>query len=512
MREKVPGKRNRSNGLTEYTRRKLTRSYAKKGGTCQDRYETSSPHGIKQRTANTIGDGSGLGGWTRDAGRGGGIERRVHKGGGGKACGKAVGQTKIGLGNKGAASFAPDPSQTRPHNLQIVSYSAGSHAPRPRLAPSCQRARAGRSRLEGVHRVCGPRGGVRREGLGRWVGTRSGGKIPSMGLSTERYEALKTASTRFFTEKNYGFHETESAMAAVFGDDCSSIEAKAWSTYWSALSTAGEAMDKDEGYTVSPIPLLDGSMPDVEMTENNSNASGSQPTLSNELLHSDATDRQCEREERKRNGNQHGREKNPLGRGFDELMASAFIERSVINSVKEMKPMYYCIGCDLAVRNNSRKRNTSHMLSCQLQRDFPSTWSKFKNGVPASGSQVASGEADAPALGVKKRKLEDPSLGRVPIPGITTLLNLHRNWTRPPRLRQFRCPSYSVPDRSNFITYNLVVEAENAMVPKICGFVYLGIPLKLRKCQARRNSEKAGKAREGAQWLNWITSRRRRCQ
>ncbi|KAJ7873123.1 hypothetical protein B0H14DRAFT_3438571 [Mycena olivaceomarginata] len=62
------------------------------------------------------------------------------------------------------------------------------------------------------------------------------GKIPSMGLSTKRYEALKTVSTRFLTEKNFGFNETEGAMAAVFGNDRSSIEAKAWTT---VLSTAG---------------------------------------------------------------------------------------------------------------------------------------------------------------------------------------------------------------------------------------------------------------------------------
>ncbi|KAJ7342847.1 hypothetical protein DFH08DRAFT_811187 [Mycena albidolilacea] len=265
-----------------------------------------------------------------------------------------------------------------------------------------------------------------------------------MGLSTERYEALKTVSTRFLTEKDYGFKETEAAMAAVFGNDHSSIEAKAWTTYWSVLSIAGEAMDRNEAYTVPPIPLLDGSMPDVEMADNNSNASESQPTLSSGLLNSDAADLQRERDERKRNGNQHGREKNPLGRSFDELMASAFIERLVINSPKQMKPMYHCIGCDLGVRKNNRKCNTPHMLGCKkFQRDFPGTWSKFKDKVFASGSQVASGEADAPALRLKKRKLEDPSLGRVP-----------HSW----------CHSYSVPDRSNFITYNLVVEAENAMV------------------------------------------------
>jgi hypothetical protein len=39
-------------------------------------------------------------------------------------------------------------------------------------------------------------------------------------------------------------------MAAVFGNDRNSIEAKAWTTYWSVLSTAGEVMDRNEAYTV----------------------------------------------------------------------------------------------------------------------------------------------------------------------------------------------------------------------------------------------------------------------
>jgi hypothetical protein len=44
-----------------------------------------------------------------------------------------------------------------------------------------------------------------------------------------------------------------------------------------------------------PIPHLDGSMPDVKIADNNSNASGFQPTLSNGLLNSDAADQQRER-------------------------------------------------------------------------------------------------------------------------------------------------------------------------------------------------------------------------
>ncbi|KAJ7352090.1 hypothetical protein DFH08DRAFT_805371 [Mycena albidolilacea] len=47
--------------------------------------------------------------------------------------------------------------------------------------------------------------------------------------------------------------QTEGAMAAVFGNDRNSIEAKAWTTYWSALSAAGEAIDQNDAYTVPVV-------------------------------------------------------------------------------------------------------------------------------------------------------------------------------------------------------------------------------------------------------------------
>jgi hypothetical protein len=92
----------------------------------------------------------------------------------------------------------------------------------------------------------------------------------------------------------------------------------------------------------------------------------SPPILSNATLNADAEDRAKERAERKENGNIHGRAKKDLGRNFDELMASVFIERPMINSAGAMKPMYYCLGCDHAVCNGTRGRNTSHMVGCKV--------------------------------------------------------------------------------------------------------------------------------------------------
>ncbi|KAJ6575687.1 hypothetical protein DFH09DRAFT_1361827 [Mycena vulgaris] len=258
-------------------------------------------------------------------------------------------------------------------------------------------------------------------------------------------------------------------------------------------------------------PLLVNS-DDVEMVP------ATQIPLSNEVLNSDAADRARERAERMKNGNQHGKEKKNSGRGFDALMASVFIERMAKNSTGALAPIYYCIGCDTSYRNNTKKRNAAHMLGCkELQRDFPQTWARFKGGIDPSAEKIASGEAEAPALRAKKRKLEDPAEGRLPIPGITTALpsgspshsqsassgstpsqgTLDGAWGESSITASRQsiidylllrlivccalafslcdngffvdfcnamCPSYSVPNRSSFISYNLVMEAENAMV------------------------------------------------
>ncbi|KAJ6563468.1 hypothetical protein B0H10DRAFT_1966108 [Mycena sp. CBHHK59/15] len=204
-------------------------------------------------------------------------------------------------------------------------------------------------------------------------------------------------------------------MAAVFGADRTSPAAKGWAAYWSVLGAAEEA-----GTELPPFPLIDGSSPDVEMADGTA-ASGSQPVLSNTVLTSAKEDRERERVEHKKNGNQHGKGKKKTGHTPSDLMASVFIERQVMNSKNEMKAMYYCIGCDREVRNNTQARNAPHMLGCKLlQRDFPVAWKELKDSIAPSAEQVASGDAPAPALRSKKRKLENPAEGQAPVQGITT--------------------------------------------------------------------------------------------
>ncbi|KAJ6610304.1 hypothetical protein B0H10DRAFT_2438074 [Mycena sp. CBHHK59/15] len=68
-----------------------------------------------------------------------------------------------------------------------------------------------------------------------------------------------------------------------------------------------------------PFPLIDGSSPDVEMADETA-ASGSQPVLSNTVLTSAKEDRERERAERKKNGNQHGKGKKKTGHTIFERM------------------------------------------------------------------------------------------------------------------------------------------------------------------------------------------------
>ncbi|KAJ7343004.1 hypothetical protein DFH08DRAFT_1011576 [Mycena albidolilacea] len=331
-----------------------------------------------------------------------------------------------------------------------------------------------------------------------------------MGVSPEQYAALKNASERFLPEEDFSYPHTTELMKTVFGSNCASPEALAWAKYWTDLGDADEKIQAGQKATLPKLPPMctqagssNGAMEDrdIKMPD-------SQPTLSNASLGSDRVD---ERARRKANGNIHGKEKKDIGRGFDDLMASVFIERKSVNGAGIMKPIYYCIGCDTSCRNNTRKRNTPHMLACKaLQRDFPRTYKEFKDAIQPSAEQVASGEAAAPTLRTKRRRIEDTADGRVPIPGITAPLpsdseessrkgtqqTLDASWgsSNITAVRQSiidylllrlivccalafslcdngffidfcnaMCPGYSVPDRSNFISYDLVMEAENAM-------------------------------------------------
>ncbi|KAJ6590906.1 hypothetical protein B0H10DRAFT_1960891 [Mycena sp. CBHHK59/15] len=293
------------------------------------------------------------------------------------------------------------------------------------------------------------------------------------------------------------------------------------STYPKAYTMKGLRVAHRSSRGITPtLPLIDGDNEDIEMTP---------VMLSNEVLGTNKAERDVERTERKANGNKHGKEKKSSGRGFDEIMASVFIERKKLTDKKVTMPIYYCLGCDHPVRNNAKTRNASHMLGCKaLQRDFPATWTKFKNSLGPSSEAVAAGTAPAPPLRLKKRKVEDPADGRSPIPGITTELpqsessqeaaptqhTLASSWgessitaTRQSvidylllrlivccslafALLDNGCPSYSVPDRSSFITYNLVTEAENAMAQlKILLESFFHLTLSFDGWSSARNDE-----------------------
>ncbi|KAJ6554202.1 hypothetical protein B0H19DRAFT_1152821 [Mycena capillaripes] len=263
-----------------------------------------------------------------------------------------------------------------------------------------------------------------------------------MGVSKEHYEALKTASDRFLNEPSFSHPLVQDVMNAR------------WKKYWNDLTVEEEKMSDGKQYTLPTLPPPStGLATNADKDGDIKMAPATQPVLSNVVLNAEKADRACERAERKLNGNQHGKEKKDLGRNFVDPMASVFIER----------PIYYCLGCDNDVRNNKRKCNAVHMVECKaLQRDFPETWKKVKNAINPSAEQVV------------KRKVEDPSDGRAPISGITTpaessktaassQTTLDSEWGASSLTATRQCPSYPVPDRSSFITYNLATETENAM-------------------------------------------------
>ncbi|KAJ7718411.1 hypothetical protein DFH07DRAFT_784945 [Mycena maculata] len=157
-------------------------------------------------------------------------------------------------------------------------------------------------------------------------------------------------------------------------------------------------------------------------------------------------------------------------------MASVFIAREALSSNKVMKSIYYCLGCDNAA----------------LQRDFPVTWEAFRTGTAPSAEVIVAGTTPAPALCSKKRKIEDPAHGREPVPGITTelLSQAESSQMGAQRTLNSSCPSYPVPDRSSFIGYNLVKEAENAMVKlKALLAVFIHLTLSIDGWSSCRNDK-----------------------
>ncbi|KAK6984375.1 hypothetical protein R3P38DRAFT_3231852 [Favolaschia claudopus] len=287
-----------------------------------------------------------------------------------------------------------------------------------------------------------------------------------MGLSNEEYNALCSGSDKFFTISSYGFDDVKAVMQLVFGSDRSSDHALAWTSYWERVFPLAEQLDCDEPYTAPDVPPQFGS-DDVTMTDA---APSGTPVLSISL------DGQADRQEVKK-----------LGKSFDTLVAALVIERSEKNSVGDLKPIYHCLGCDNSWRNNSRTRCGPHLIACpKLQRDFPDAWEAFRDSFSnASASNVLTGKAVAPPVREKSRKAEDPNHDRVAIPGIATASTkaapvqrtLGASWgstekMTAPRQRllflitdfhRLFCSSYSVPDRSSFVTSRLAIETTYAM-------------------------------------------------
>ncbi|KAK7000614.1 hypothetical protein R3P38DRAFT_2797273 [Favolaschia claudopus] len=322
-----------------------------------------------------------------------------------------------------------------------------------------------------------------------------------MGISSEQYNLLCDASNSFFTVRSFGFGDVEQVMQLVFGSDRSSEEASTWASYWARVFPLSENLDRDEPYEVPDVPAHLGS-DDVTMTDA---APPGTSVLSSSL--DGQADRQREREERKANGNILTREAKKLGKHFDTFVAALVIERNEKNSVGDLKPNYYCLGCDASWRNNSRTRCGSHLIACtKLQREFPDHWEAFRDDLSnSSASNVLAGKKSAPAVREKSRKVEDPNHDRVAVPGITTSATkatpvqrtLAASWGSTDKMTAPRqsaidylllrllvccalafslldngffidfcnalCPSYSVPDRSSFVTSRLAVETTFAM-------------------------------------------------
>ncbi|KAJ7711438.1 hypothetical protein B0H16DRAFT_1703476 [Mycena metata] len=67
-----------------------------------------------------------------------------------------------------------------------------------------------------------------------------------MVLTSEQYDVFKTTHQRFLAEKNFGFVQTEAAMATVFGLNRSSKDAQIWKEYWHVLGIEHEKMENGD--------------------------------------------------------------------------------------------------------------------------------------------------------------------------------------------------------------------------------------------------------------------------
>jgi hypothetical protein len=88
--------------------------------------------------------------------------------------------------------------------------------------------------------------------------------------------------------------------------------------------------------------------------------------VSTQLLQSSGTDREAERERRRKNGNVPPREGKAGGKNLDQTCLRLAIERPGTTSGGRATVHYFCIACDKFRANNSRSRAFEHADQCNV--------------------------------------------------------------------------------------------------------------------------------------------------
>ena len=121
--------------------------------------------------------------------------------------------------------------------------------------------------------------------------------------------------------------------------------------------TSQSGQDDDDTVTVVGGPASSNPGPPSEV-------------LSTQLLQSSATDREAERERRRKNGNVPSREDRAGGKNLDQTCLRLAIERPGTTSGGRATSHYFCIACDKFRANNSRSRAFEHADQCDVSIEF----------------------------------------------------------------------------------------------------------------------------------------------
>jgi hypothetical protein len=92
--------------------------------------------------------------------------------------------------------------------------------------------------------------------------------------------------------------------------------------------------------------------------------------ISTQLLQSSATDRQAERERRRKNGNVPPREGRAGRKSLDQTCLRLAIERPGTTTGGRATSHYFCIACDKFRANNSRSRAFEHAEQCNVSIQY----------------------------------------------------------------------------------------------------------------------------------------------